>query len=250
MLGSSNTSFIPKRNPALKERTGGKRQVYVGTIIVRVLFVAVLIATAAVFLYERKLQSTLDSEVVALSTAISSFNEVEMQRVLEAEKRIKQANERMSHTASMIALLRAIESSTVGSAQITGLTLERQSDERIEIAAEIETTSFDSVLFQRNILENSPTLTVEEVTDLVIDNPPPDSALFESERVNREIGEVATVGFQAVIAVNPEAIAHTVSPQAVNTPTTVPSEPVSVPEVVASSTEAVDVAPVSNEETI
>lgn len=212
MPGSSNTSFIPKRNPALKDKPGGRRQVYVGTFIVRILFVAVLIATAGVFLYERSLQSDLDAEIVALSTAISSFNEAEMQRVLEVEKRITQASYRLDHAASMIGLFRAIEASTVGSAQITSLTMQRLNDAQFEVEAEFETASFDSVLFQRNILEEGNTLVVEEIKDIILDNPPPETALFAGERANREDNTSVAVGFQALMSIQTDAIPHSVAP--------------------------------------
>jgi hypothetical protein len=234
MPGSSNTSFIPKRNPALKEKSAGKRQVYIGTFIVRILFVAVLIGTIGVFLYERKLQSNLDAEVVALSTAIATFNEAEMQRVLETDRRIQQVAYRLDHSASIVSLLGAVEAATVGSAQITAFNLERTDDKSFQVTADLNTGSFDTVLFQRNILENSNTLVVEDIKEITIDNPPPNTAAFASETANLRPGATLSVAFQAVLSVTTDTIPHTLDaapvveqiPTPVVVPAVVPEEEV------------------------
>lgn len=208
MPGSSNTSFIPKRNPAQKERQGAKRQVFVGTFIIRILFFAALLAAAGVFIYEMQLQKKLDAEIVTLAGAIGTFNEAEMQRVLDTNARLNQAKMRFSHTVSVSSLLRALERSTVGSVQVIQLGLERLDDSSYEVLADMKTETFDSVLFQRSILEDSDTFVVSQISDLVLTVPPPDNALYSLETSSEEVDD--GVSFKAILSVDTQLVPHTV----------------------------------------
>jgi len=228
MPGSSNTSFIPKRNPATGDKRNSRRQVYVGTFVVRILFIASLLATLGVFVYEYRLNKALDAEIVALNTAIVTFNEAEMQRVQEADLRLSQANTRLAYSASIVTLLEAVEASVTDSVQITELDIARVSDEAFEVQAKIKTTSFDSVMFQRTILDSGRTLAFAEIKDLVLQNVPPDTAAFAEQLETQDTGEFA-IGFQVLLAVDQANIPHTIAP--------IESPVVPVSEVVSTTTE-------------
>jgi hypothetical protein len=212
MPGSSNTSFIPKRNPARNERQNVKRQVFLGSFIIRILFFASLVAAAGVFAYETKLSKNLDKEIVNLNTAIASFNEAEMERVLQMDLRLAQARERLTYSASIVSLLNAIEKSTTGSNQITQLSLERTSDAVFEVEAEMKTGTFDSVLFQREVLESSDTLAFSEIDNLTLQNVPPDNGLYTAETALLTGTEKVTVSFKAIMTVDTEKVPHTAAP--------------------------------------
>ena len=211
MPGSSNTSFIPKRNPAMGDRRGNRRQVYIGTFVVQILFIASLLATAGVFIYEYRLNKTLDTEIVALNTAIGTFNEAEMQRVQAADLRLSQANDRLAYSASVISLLESIEVAVVDSVQISELEVERVSDEAFEVQAQIRTDSFNSVLFQRAILDDSRTLAFSEIKDLVLQNVPPSGTAF-TEQLDAQVIEEFSIGFKVLLAVDQANIPHQIAP--------------------------------------
>lgn len=206
MPGSSNTSFIPKRNPAQKERQGAKRQVFVGTFVIRVLFFASLLAAIGVFVYEMQLKKNVESEILALDAAIGTFNEAEMQRVLEADARLKQAKSRFQGAASMVALLRALERSTAGSIQISQLALERITSNSYDVEADMKTETFDSVLFQRSLLEESGTFAVSEIKDLVVQTIPPNSGLYDIQVDSESLD--SGVSFKAILSVATDDVPH------------------------------------------
>src|SRR3989338_1805562 len=224
MPGSSNTSFIPKRNPATGDKRNSRRQVYVGTFVVRILFIASLLATLGVFVYEYRLNKALDAEIVALNTAIVTFK--------EADLRLSQANTRLAYSASIVTLLEAVEASVTDSVQITELDIARVSDEAFEVQAKIKTTSFDSVMFQRTILDSGRTLAFAEIKDLVLQNVPPDTAAFAEQLETQDTGEFA-IGFQVLLAVDQANIPHTIAP--------IESPVVPVSEVVSTTTEGTTV---------
>lgn len=231
MQGSSNTSFIPKRNPNKKEATVGKRQVFVGTFLIRILFFAILIATAGVYIYEKNLQLNLESEIASLDSAISSFNETDLKRVLGVEERLSQANQRLMHSVSIASILTAVERSTIGSNQINQFSLERVNDNTIEIESDMQTGTFDSVLFQRDVFENSDTLVVSEIKDVVLQNVPPKNSLYEGQASGEQ--EEASVMFKASLTIDVEKVPHQVTPfdqfETQSVPTVSPVEPNIVP---------------------
>jgi hypothetical protein len=213
MPGSSNTSFIPKKTGVQHDRQTAVRQVYVGTLIVRILFVASLLAVAGVYGYQYKLKNDLDAQVVALNTAIASFNDAEMQRVVSVDKRLSQVSRIMAHTLSVSALLKTIEDSTTASVRITQLSVTRDGNDTVEIESELDTASFDSALFQKNILEKSERLSVIEITDLLFKNPDSDT---ESTQSMVEPAKEKTVSFKAKLAIAIDKIPHTKSSQSID----------------------------------
>jgi len=131
MPETSNTSFIPKRNPVKQKKANTPRPMFIGTLLIRIFFFAVLIASLGVLIYE----------------------------------------ERLRHTASVSSLFEAIELATVQTAQIESLTLDRVSDTEFEIESEMKTESFDSIIFQRGVYERDNKLEVTSIEELALNNP-------------------------------------------------------------------------------
>lgn len=252
MPGSSNTSFIPKRNPGAGEKRNSRRQVYIGTFVVQILFIASLLATAGVFVYDYRLNKALDAEIVALNTAIGTFNEAEMQRVQATDLRLTQANTRLAYSAAITTLLEAIEVSVADSVQITELVIERVSDDAFEVAAQIKTTSFDSVMFQRTILDDSRTLAFAEIKDLVLENVPPDNGAF-TEQLDAQTVEEFSIGFQVLLAVDQSSIPHGIVPvdgSAPEVPEVVDEQTADIPEGLEAAEDFVDQPETTNQEQI
>ena len=223
MPGSPSTSFIPKRNPSQNDKRVSKKTLYLGSFFIRIIFVAALLATVAVFLYERTVKSALEDEIIALNTSIATFNEEDMKRVLELDLRLNQMSNRLANTASIVSLLTALEATTIASAQIENFAVERTNDSVFKVNAQIKTSSFDSVLFQRKLYEESKVFTISEITDVRLENQPPDNGLFAEDLVASEEG--VRVSFNAVLAVDTDQIPHTTSPISLPSAAVVPVTP-------------------------
>lgn len=229
MPGSQNTSFIPKQNAARVERKNTPRQLFIGTILVRVLFFAVLIASVGAFAYDRRVQGQLAAEVTAFKNATGSFeaDEQRLQTVLSIDRRLVQANQRIRNSASVLTVLTALEAATVQSAQIESLTITREDETTILAEATVKTDSFDSVLFQRNILESNEVLKGVALQDVSIIND------AEAEE-GASVGTVEAISFRAEFAINQSSIP--VVPRQTVPQTTAPAF---VPAVVAPSSDPV-----------
>ncbi|HEY0964800.1 MAG TPA: hypothetical protein VGE31_03310 [Candidatus Paceibacterota bacterium] len=168
MATAPNTSFIPKRGPVKRARQTASRQVHLFTIFSYVLFTATLVATVAVFFYHRYIEGLRTQEIEALNIAVTSFNDVEMKRVLEFDSRLRQADSRLKHSVSVASIFDALEVATVQSVRLNNVSIERDSDSQFNIEAEVQAASFDSSLFQRGIFERNPIVESIGVNELEI----------------------------------------------------------------------------------
>lgn len=205
MPESTNTSFIPKRNPIKNSHSKAPR-IFIGTLIIQIIFFAVLIAALGVFAYERKLSNDFEKEVLALSAVISSFSEEDMQKIIDLDTRLVQAKDRLTHTASIVSLFDAIEDSTVESIQIKSLEIKRLDDTKITIESEMIADSFDSVLFQRGVLKRDGKLSVTNISDLALQNSPEEKE--KSSEVQTSTPEDVTVSFKAELSIDTNSIPH------------------------------------------
>lgn len=163
MADLSNSSFIPKRGPVKHKPGGTARHIYIFTLISYILMFATLLATGGVFFYSGYIERQEDAEITALNNEIGSFSNADLQTVIEFEQRLSQASGRLEKGVSLAAIFEAIEAATIDTVQITDLELAREDDEKFLLTATIDTDTFDSTIFQRDIYENEKTNRVTSV---------------------------------------------------------------------------------------
>ena len=167
MVDLSNNSFIPKRGPVKHSRASSSRQVYIFTYISYVIIFATLLAAGGVFLYGKYYDKKLESEVSALNAEINSFSEADMQKVLEFDRRLGQADDRLRNSVSLVSVFSALEEATIDSVRLNSLNLQREEDESFAMTATVETDSFDSAIFQRGVYQRNQTVGNVKVADVI-----------------------------------------------------------------------------------
>lgn len=171
MGGSSNSnsnSFIPKRGSGTRPRRGASRQMYLFTLISYVVFFATMIAAIGVFLYDRYVDGQLVKEVAALNTEMDRFREADMNKVQAFNARLTQTYARLDKNVSLSTIFTALESSTAQTVKLSQLNLTRESDERFVLKAEIETDTFDSSIFQRELLKSNDLIAATVIDGITI----------------------------------------------------------------------------------
>ncbi len=167
MPDPSSNSFIPKRGPASRPTRGATtRRVYIFTIISYVLLFATLLASGGMFLYGKYLDKQLAEEVKKLDSEIKSFSVAKMEEVLEFEKRLREATDRIERSASVASIFRTLEATTVDTVMIESLSLERAEDDIYTLTAAVLTDSFDSTISQRGVFQRDQVfqeVSIEEV---------------------------------------------------------------------------------------
>lgn len=211
MPGSSDASFIPKRGGPRRSKKVRSNRVYILTIVSYVLLFATLLAAGGTFLYHRYLDTQLENAVAALSQEIRSFQQADMEQVQAFDLRLRQANQRLNNSVSVVSIFEAIEAATINTVRLANLSLSREVDEQFVVEAEVVTDNFDSSLFQRGVYERN-----DEVVQ---------SIRFESlqlNSVNSDPNQVfqtneETVTFQATLEVPLGAIPFVPSRQNLST---------------------------------
>lgn len=231
MPGSSSTSFIPKHTPNKGERKNSPRQLFIGTLLVRILFFATLISAVGLYFYVSKLNTEL-SEVIGSFKSVASTFEAEqddVDMVTSLDKRLSQANDRFRNSVSLNALIVSIEKATLSTVQFTDLQIVRTSDSAIDLSARLRTDGFDSVIFQRELLSQSDELKQVEVSDVTI------QYVTDVEGVTAKSSEGdKEISFNATIEIDPGSIRSVVvtdgmlpPPTPLFVPETVPADDVS-----------------------
>lgn len=155
MPGSPNASFIPKHTTNKIEKKNTPRRVFVGTIIVRVLFFAVMIVAVGVYAFDSRLNGQIKEESNALYNAASTFKKDDLDRVIAFDNRLQQANILLSNTVSIGSVLKILEENILQTVQIENLALTRTGLDKYELVAEMRTDSFESVIYQRTRLSGT-----------------------------------------------------------------------------------------------
>jgi hypothetical protein len=226
MSTPSDNSFIPKRGSKKSRHKVNVRQVYAFTFVSYTFLFATLIASAGAFFYQESVQNDLTQEVIKLTAEIDDFNEVDMQRVIEFDRRLSQASGRLDASTSIVGVLEMLEEATVSNVSITNLSIERFEDVSLEVTAQIETESFDATLFQRGIYNRSPRIGKIEITNLGASN-------LDTELATGVNTQLPTVAFSASFEVPLEDVAYSPSDQ--------PVQEVFVPEpVIVDDTDVVE----------
>lgn len=162
---TSQSSFIPKRGGTRAKRKKPTTQIFVFSLVAYSLVFASLLASGASYLYKNYTTSLLQNEVGLLNSEISTFSVGDLSVISEFDLTLQRAADRLYNTVSIVSALDAIDAATAEPVQITELTIERSNDQYILLVAEAIAQSFDSALFQRELLSTNGRLFNDVVVD-------------------------------------------------------------------------------------
>ncbi|MCA9363214.1 hypothetical protein KC851_02755 [Candidatus Kaiserbacteria bacterium] len=163
---SNNSSFIPKRGPVKQKKRASSHQVYVFTVLSYIVLFAALIGVIGVFFYSKHINTQFSKSVVELGEAIKVFSDADMERVIEFDSRMVLAANLLDESISTVSIFEALEDSIIDTATIESIEIERTPQRTVNLAANINTDSFDSTIFQREIYEDNGRITAVLVSDL------------------------------------------------------------------------------------
>lgn len=168
MADLSTPSFIPKQNPVKNTRRVASRQVYILNLVSYLLLISALIAVVALFAYDRYTQTALANEIESLNKEISDFNVEDMESLVDLNEQLTAAQNLLDKNLSLRAVLAIVEDATIDTIQFKTLKFTRVSDGDIKLDATVDTDSFDSVLFQREVYEKAEKLKSVELEGVKI----------------------------------------------------------------------------------
>jgi hypothetical protein len=152
MQGSSNNSFIPKRNNSKRQRSKPNRKIFLVTIVVYSSLFASLLAAGSVFLYKNFTISQLEKEVTLLDSEVNTFSVQNFKQVQEFNATLAKAKERVDNTVSVVSILDELDRVTAQPIQINNLEFVRRDDQDLTLKINFSTETLDAALFQRKVL--------------------------------------------------------------------------------------------------
>lgn len=170
MTAPSSSSFIPKQPAQGKIKKRNTRKVYVLTYVSFVLFFGTLIAAGGVFFYKLSMQSQLEYEKQRLLEQQRQFNQADFERVKAFDKKLSDARNLLDQHVSVLSIIEALEDSTLSSVELSSFSLDRTKFNDIAVSLTAITDDFNSVLFQREILDDNSILKGVDITELSSEN--------------------------------------------------------------------------------
>ena len=168
---SQSGSFIPQQQP-VKSRAPRRRRVYLIGYVIYVLFFAVLLVVAALFVWNWQLGAQLASAQQALNQERSSFKQSDMILVQETDARLALISYVLDRQPAVTRVLNALEETTVESIQITNFTVvsTEASADSVLLTYTGSTDTFDAVLTQRDAMAQNNILSNAKIVDVAYTN--------------------------------------------------------------------------------
>lgn len=167
-MNPQGTSFIPQRPAAGKVKNRGVRKIYILAYISYVLFFGSAIAAAGTFFYTLTIDSQLGYQKSLLAAERDRFSESDMASIRELEERMNIAQDRMNKHISVVSIFEALEQSAVQAIRFTSFVYERPNDNAPLVTWLGSTEKFNTIIFQREILEQNPVLAGATFTEVAL----------------------------------------------------------------------------------
>ncbi len=149
MPPSPSGSFIPKRNTGSRPKGVHRYHFFILPIISYTMFIAAPLASAALFIYQIRVDSQFKTAVAALELQIKDFNDVDLTRVIEFDDRLKLSKQLVSSHVSLISLLAILENATADTVRFSNLSITRKDEKTLLAKGTLVTSALDGALFQR-----------------------------------------------------------------------------------------------------
>lgn len=197
-MNPQSTSFIPKRPVTGNTQKRVVRKIYVLTYVSYILFFGTLLAVAGVFFFKLTLESQLVGQQQQLITEKAQFSQSDIESVRELADRIDLAKDRMDQHISVLSILEALDKSALETLQFTDFTYERSLDTAPIVKLKGNTASFNSLVFQREVLSENPILASGTFDEVAFD--------LESEEEN--VQNERTITFELNTEIDPALVKY------------------------------------------
>src|SRR3990167_10848325 len=91
VIGSDNTSFIPKKSPVVDERIQKRRTIDLFFLISMVIFLITLAFAMGVFLYENYLTGSIEESKIMLEKEKENFDMETIRQLIKLDNRLRVA---------------------------------------------------------------------------------------------------------------------------------------------------------------
>ncbi|OGD68803.1 hypothetical protein A3I18_01505 [Candidatus Campbellbacteria bacterium RIFCSPLOWO2_02_FULL_35_11] len=169
VIGSDNTSFIPKKSPVVEERIQKRRTIDLFFLISMVIFLITLAFAMGVFLYENYLTGSIEESKIMLEKEKENFDMETIRQLIKLDNRLRVAEMLLGGHIDMTGLFDAIEESTLQAVQFVDFEF-KITNEGIELAMDGITRDYSTVALQADKIGKNPFIKNIIFSDLDVNN--------------------------------------------------------------------------------
>lgn len=166
------SSFIPKKSleSAGVKATERYRTFNLFTFVGIAVFVITLITSAISFGYQFIIERNIDEKGIELEETLNEINPEAIVSLKQIDNRIKTANLLLNEHITLSSFFEFLEESTLRNIQFSSFIYTLDSDRLVKISLEGKAQSYNSLVLQSNIFENSDMLSNLNISDIKLDD--------------------------------------------------------------------------------
>ena len=164
------TSFIPKR-PMMPEQVRTSHSLGLFSVIAIFIFLTMLVATGALYLYKGMLGKKIDSRQSALALAKNRFEPSRISQLQVLDKRLKAASEVLNGHITVSPIFKALEAITMKTVRYTKFNyVLGDRNERVEIKLSGLAVGYRSIALQSDLFAKNKNLIDPVFSNLTLDD--------------------------------------------------------------------------------
>lgn len=157
-MADQGTSFIPKSGARAVTRTRVTHRIYILSYVSYVVFFGTLFAVAGVYLYTSNIQRSLEGIKSQLIAERARFSSDEIENIKSLDRRLNTANQLLTESSAPSKLFADIEAIAASNVNFSGMKYAYLGNLRYELEITGQADEFNQVVWQRELLKNSPIL--------------------------------------------------------------------------------------------
>lgn len=167
MSNSSGGSFIPKRSTGKVKPMRVGRRIYIFSYIAYALFFGTLLSVMGIFFLHNQAEARLQEYIALVDKERQGFEEQrEIIEIKNLDTQLKTAQQILAWHVAPSVIFDALEDSIVSSMQIASFQYLRQTGGPAQVTFTGRTSSFDALLFQREIISQNSLLASADIVNV------------------------------------------------------------------------------------
>ncbi|MES2315610.1 MAG: hypothetical protein V4486_02640 [Patescibacteria group bacterium] len=163
------TSFIPKK-PMIEERVKVSHPIGIFMIAALFLLVAMIIATGGLYFYKGVLSKAIEQNKADLNLAKGQFEPAKIAELQVLDKRLRAANEILSHHVAISPIFKALEDVTLKTVRYTKFSFDDVTDGKIHVSIQGTAVGYRSIALQSDLFTKNKNLIDPVFSNLVLDD--------------------------------------------------------------------------------
>ena len=166
MANTPGGSFIPKRSTGKVTPVRSGKRIYIFSYIAYVFFFGTLLSVVGIFFLNSQAEKQLQSFISKVEEQQQSFNRGQIDTIRKLDSRIKTAEQVLGWHVAPSRLFEELEAVIVKTVRLQSFTYTRTTGGGAVFSFGGLTDTFDVLLFQRDVLENSPMLAAADIVEV------------------------------------------------------------------------------------